>query len=349
MKKKNIFGRKFIELTGCIHNHTEYSYDCNIKLSRLIREAKLRELDYVTINDHLSLKAKTDRYVLKEKDLMVIVGAEINDTTNNHHYLVFNTNTIVKGKEVEEYVEYYAQSGAIGFAAHPFEKRICDKFRKYEWKKTEVNDFDGIEIWNYLSEWIGKMKPKLNGIFMIIFPTLFIRKPFREILNWWDKLNIEGKRKSAIGSVDAHTEHMKKFGIKFKFLRHRTLYKSIRTNLLVEDHKDLNEENLLAAMKNGNSYIVNYMTGNPFNFFAGISGKNGNNAILGEEITFSEDLKFYFRLPKIAKVSLFKDGKKVAYKRDEKGAFEINGKGNYRLEITRFGSGWIYTNNIFVV
>ena len=349
MKKKNIFGRTFLELTGCIHNHTIYSHDCSIKLSRLIRAAKLRELDYVTINDHLNMKAINDEYVLKEKDLIIIVGAEINDTTNNHHFLVFNADKIIKGKEVDEYVNYYSQSGAIGFAAHPFEKRICDKFRKYEWKQIDVDNFDGIEIWNYLSEWIGKLKPKFNGIFMVIFPSLFIRKPMREVLSWWDKLNREGKRRSAIGSVDAHTEQMKKFGISFKFLRHRTLYKSIRTNLLIEDNRELNEENLLLAIKNGNSYIVNYMKGNPYNFFAGISGSDGNNAIFGEEIEFCDDLKFYFRLPMIAKITLFKDGKKIVVKRDDKGFFPIYDKGNYRLEITRFGAGWIYTNNIYVV
>lgn len=349
MKRKNIFGRAFLELTGCIHNHSIYSHDCSIPLSRLIREAKKRELDYVTINDHLSLDAKQDKSVLKEKNLIIIVGAEINDPNNKHHFLVFNTDSILSGKEVEEYVRFYADSDAISFAAHPFEQRKCDRFRKYEWEKTEVDDFSGIEIWNYLSEWIGKMQPKYNGLFMIVFPSLFVRKPHQKTLAWWDELNREGKKKAAIGSVDAHTEQMNKYGITFKFLRHRTLYKSIRTNLLIEASEELTEQTLLQAIKNGNSYIVNYKRGNPYNFFAGISDEEGHNASFGEEIKFRKNLKYYFLLPRIAKVTMFKDGSRVASKRDEKGFFPIEEAGNYRLEITRFGSGWIYTNYIYVI
>jgi len=349
MKKKNIFDKTYFELTGCIHNHSEYSYDGSISLARIIREAKLRELDYITINDHMTLAAKTDNSVLKEKDLLVIVGTEINDPQRNHHFLVFNTDKIVKDKEVEEYTEYYAKTDAIGFVAHPIETRICHDFRKFEWKKKEVDNFDGIEIWNYLSEWIGKMKPKLNGLFLVLFPSLFVCRPNRDTLNWWDSLNASGKRRSAIGSVDAHTERMKKFGIKFKFLRHRTLYKTIRTNVLLDSKLEVSIENILNAIKFGNSYIVNYKIGNPYNFYAGISSKENGNAIFGEEIKFSDNLKFYFRLPSNAKVTLYRNGKSIETKRHEFGSFEIKQSGNYRLEISRWGRGWIYTNNIFVI
>ena len=349
MKKKNIFDKTYYELTGCIHNHSEYSFDGLISMARIIREAKLRELDYITINDHLTKKAKNDKSVLKEKDLMVIVGMEINDTKNNHHLLVFNSDEIIKNKEVEEYTEYYAKAEAIGFVAHPIEKRICSDFRKYEWKKKEVDNFDGIEIWNFLSEWIGKMKPKCNGLFLVLFPSLFVCKPNRLTLNWWDDLNRSGKRRSAIGSVDAHTESMKKFGIKFKFLLHRTLYKTIRTNVILDSDKEINEQNILTAIKNGNSYIVNYKVGNPYNFFAGISSKENGSAIFGKEIKYAEDMKFFFRLPSMAKVSLYRNGEKIATQRHEMGFFKIDQSGNYRLEITRWGRGWIYTNNIFVI
>ncbi|HPR17805.1 MAG TPA: PHP domain-containing protein [Candidatus Cloacimonadota bacterium] len=348
MKKKNIFDRTFYELTGCIHNHSVYSYDGIISMARIIREAKLRELDYITINDHNTREALQDESYLKEKDLIIIVGAEVNDPEMNHHYLVFNSEKIIQNAEVQDYVSYYRANEAIGFAAHPIERRISRRFRKYEWHNKEVDGFDGLEIWNYLSEWIGKMKPKMNGLFLVIFPSFFVVKPFREILNWWDKMNTEGKRKAGIGSVDAHTERMSKFGIEFKFLRHRTLYKALRTNVLIESPTPVNESSILKALKNGNSYIVNYKNGNPFDFYAGIS--NGEiNAILGEDIKFREGLKFYFRLPAIARVSLYRDGIKLQSQTTEMGYFEIDSPGNYRLEITKWGRGWIYTNNIFVI
>ena len=349
MKKKNIFKRSYLELTGCIHIHSEYSFDCKVKLSKIIKEAKKSELDFITINDHLNLDAKKDENFLAEKDLLVIIGMEINDPKNNNHYLVFNSDNIMKGRSAQEYVKYYKDCGAIGFAAHPIEKRASSIFRKYIWTNRMNNDFNGLEIWNYLSGWIGKMNPKLNGLFLVLFPSLFVKKPLRETLAYWDELNIQGKKKSAIGSIDAHTERMKKFGIKFKFLTHKSLFKTIRTNILLEEETPINDQSVLNAIKNGNSYIINYKMGNPYDFYAGIASAKGDSAVFGQEIELKDDLKFYFRLPKSSRVALYRNGRKISSKYNDKGAFKINRKGNYRLEITRFGYGWIYTNNVYVV
>jgi len=348
VKIKNIFDRKFIELTGCIHNHTEYSFDCNIPVSEVIRAAKKNNLDYITINDHRTKKAEKDIAVLEEKELQVIVGVEINDKENNNHFLVFNSDDIMIGKSADEYVKFYSQQkNAVTFAAHPFERRSSNKFRKYIWTDKNNDGFDGLEIWNYLSIWLGKLKPELNGLPMILLPSLFVKKPYRKNISYWDELNNAGKRKAAIGSVDAHSEVFDKLGFKIKFLTHNMLFKTIRTNIWLPENVEISKENILQALKNGNSYLVNYKVGNPYNFYAGISA-NGKSAVFGEEIQFQEEMKFYFRLPKIAKVKLFKNGKNIARKLDEKGFFPIETPGNYRLEITRFGRGWIYTNNIYV-
>ena len=348
MRKKQIFTRTFHELTGCIHNHTEYSFDSVIKIEKILKAAKNNDLDYITINDHMTLDAAKDESVLNEKEIIVIVGSEVNDETNNNHFLVYNVDKILQERDAKKYVSSYIQNGAIGFAAHPHEKRACSILRKYIWTDIANDDFTGLEVWNALSDWVSRMNPRLNGLFLVLFPSFFIKKPLRENLRYWDSLNNSGKRKVAIGSVDAHSETFKKWGIKFVFLTHNSLFKTVRTNLLINEKEEINEENILNAIKKGNSYIVNYKMGNPYNFYAGIKSEN-QNAIFGEEIEFSDDLKFYFRLPKNAKVKLFRNGIKSEKIYDEKGFFPITKKGNYRLEITRFGRGWIYTNNIYVV
>ncbi len=349
MKNKNIFNKKYFELTGCVHNHTKYSYDAHVKLSKIINAAKKNELDYITINDHHTMEARDDEAVKKENDIIIIVGAEINDPQKNNHFLIFNTDEIIQGKEAKEYVQHYAESEAISFIAHPFEKRASKQFRKYIWTDKNIDNFDGIEIWNYLSEWVGKLIPKLNGIFFVLFPSIFVRKPHREALDYWDELNAVGKRRSAVGSVDVHSERIEKFGFKFSFLTHKTIFRSIRTNVLIPEKLPINQQNILKALKNGNSYIVNYKVGNPYDFYAGIASSKNDSAVFGEELKFTENMYFYFRLPKIARVKLYRNGKKIASKHDEKGRFEISQKGNYRLEIYRFGYGWIFTNNIYVV
>ncbi len=348
MKKKNILGSDYIELTGSVHNHTKYSYDSKVPLKKIIRLALKCELDYITINDHRTFDARNDPNILLENDLLIMVGAEINDPDNNNHYLVFNTDKIILNKSAEEYVNYYKRTSAIGFAAHPIEHRVNSAFRKYIWTDFNNNQFDGLEIWNFLSEWVGKLNPKINGLLFVLFPTIFVCKPLPEILSWWDEMNNKGMKKSAIGSVDSHEEKIKKFGILFKFLKHKTLFNTIRTNVLLAEGVSISQQNVLEALKKGNSYIVNYYMGNPYNFYAGIKSVNGDSIIFGQEIDFQENMKLYFRLPVTSRVSLICNGKRISSRRNDKGFFLLSKPGNYRLEITRWGRGWIYTNNFYV-
>lgn len=347
MKKLNILNKVYFELTGCIHNHSKYSYDSTVPIKKIIRAAAQNELDYFTINDHQTFAAAQDDSVVNEKNIIIIVGAEINDPDNNNHYLVFNTDKVIIGEKPESYLKAYREAGAIGFAAHPFERRASSKFRKYIWTDRGNDGFDGIEIWNYVSEWLGKLNPNWNGLFMVLFPSLFVVKPFREIITYWDKLNLQGKRKAGIGSVDGHGEKYRILGIQFTFLKHRTLFKSIRTNVLIPEGNEINDQSILSALKNGNSYIANYRLGRPYNFYAGM-GDGQNSIISGEEINFTENLKLYFRLPVYARVKLIRNGQKISSRWHDKGFFPITDKGNYRLEINRFGRAWIYTNNFYV-
>ncbi len=107
MLEKAIFRRKFNELTGSIHNHSEYSYDSNGKVEMILNAAKKNKLDYLTFNDHHNLDIKNDPLIKKEKDIICILGFEINDPNSDNHYLVFNSDNIISGKSAEEYVSEY--------------------------------------------------------------------------------------------------------------------------------------------------------------------------------------------------------------------------------------------------
>ena len=180
MKKKNILGANYIELTGSIHNHSKYSYDSKVPIKRIIRSALKADLDYLTINDHRTYAARKDPVLEQGYDLIVIVGAEINDPGNNNHYLVFNSDTIIQNEPAENYVDFYRKEGAIGFAAHPMERRVIKTYRKYLWTDLKVNQFDGLEIWNFLSEWVGKLNPRINGLLFVLFPAFLSASPYRK-------------------------------------------------------------------------------------------------------------------------------------------------------------------------
>ncbi len=349
MRLKKIFRKQYWDLTGCVHNHTSYSFDCDVPLKKVIGAAKENKLDYFTLNDHYNNNAKNDSDLKNDFGIHIIVGAEVNDPENNHHYLVFKSDKIVSGKDVEEYVNFYKNENAIGFIAHPYEKRSSRHFRKYLWKTDKLLDVDGLEIWNYSSSWLGKLNPVINGLLMLVNPNIFVQKPLGKNIKLWEKYLDNGKRIAAIGSTDAHGTLISKGPIKFRVLTHKKVFATVRTNVLIEDGKEINNENILNALKNGNSYIVNYKWGRPYNFYGGIADESGNGVSFGEEISWSEGLRYYFHLPYMAKVKLIKDGKKIASDINDKGWFKIDEKGRYRLEITRFNFGWIYTNYIYVI
>lgn len=350
MMKKIILERNFNEYSGAIHNHTEYSKDGRIPVKDIIKYAQNAGLDFFTINDHNNMKALNDKAYLENKsDLMIIVGVEVNDEKDNHHLLVFNSNQVISDCEPAKYVNAYADEQAISFAAHPNERRITTEFRKYEWIDRSLNRFDGLEIWNYGSSWLGKVNPIINGLLCVFFPQLYIRKPLRKNLNFWDDLNLANLRKSAIGSTDAHDIIRKKGPITFRILSYKRLFRGLRTNVLLPDKLPFTQENILNALKNGNSYICNYALGKPWNFYAAMDSCCGQSVTFGEEIVLTPGMKFHFNLPMISDVYLYHNGKKEDFKHEKNGYFKINEPGFYRLEISRFRYGWIYTNPIYVL
>jgi len=349
MKERAIFRRKFTELTGCLHVHTRYSYDSETPLKQILKAANQRKLDYIGINDHQSNLCASDEALQSESRLKVITGFEINDPDNNNHLLVYGNSVVLSDKSAREYVTYYAKAAASTFAAHPFERRATRYIRKYVWTDTDIDEFSGLEIWNALSNWVSRVRPGLNGILWVILAKNFIRRPSRRAITWWDQLNCAGKRRSAIGSVDAHGLIIKKLGIKITFLKHKFMFNSVRTNVLLPEGWQHDTASILRALREGRSYIINYHRGIPYNFYAGIAARDEEGVSFGKEISYKEGLYFYYHLSKIARVKLYCNGEKCEQQLDEKGRFQIKKPGNYRLEILLNRKGWIYTNNIYVI
>ncbi len=349
IKNLKIFSKQYTLLSGSIHIHTKYSYDSKAEPKDIIDAAKKRGLDYLMISDHSNNKAKDDKIFKNEDKIFVVIGAELNDKNDNNHYLVFGEENIQLFDEAKSYSDYYFnKDNTFTIAAHPFDKRAVKSMKKYVWENPDNTNFHSIEIWNAVSDWIEGLKPSKNGFFYVFFPSLFIKKADKDSLKWWDYLNAKGIKKSAVGSSDAHTFLYKKFGKTFKFLPHKFLFGTVRTNILIPKEKEINKKNILLALKRGNSYIVNYKVGYPDGFYAGLSDNNGNSAIYGEEIYLSDSLNLYFRSPYLVKAKCYKNGEKIAEYTDNKGFFKIKEKGVYRLEIERNFRKWIYTNNFYV-
>jgi len=353
MFKKKIFDHEIYVYSGCVHIHSEHSFDSPVSVKKVVDAAKKVGLDFITFNDHLSLGSKDDLQNINCADIITIPGYEMHDPKKNNHYLVYNTEKAYdKAIPAKEYVENISKKNGIGFIAHPFEIRKSKLFRKYEWNYWDTEKFDGIEIWNYLSQWTDSFCKIPSVVQSIAAPNLTLSKPLRKSLDKWDEYNKKGLRKSGIGGVDAHGKSLSIGTLSLTLLPHKKLFKTIRTNIWMREKlkKENSQEQILAALKNGNSVIVNYANADPEMFYCGIfSEDKGKFALPGEEISLSVGkLRFYTYLPQDCHISVIHNGERIISQYQNKLNFEVKEPGFYRVEILRGIYGWIYSNPIYV-
>ncbi|MBN2017271.1 MAG: CehA/McbA family metallohydrolase [Candidatus Cloacimonetes bacterium] len=355
MIKKSVFGKEIYEYTGVIHIHTEHSFDGHGTLQEIVEIAQQEHIDFLIITDHRNIDVKKELSLLLPHNVIPIIGYEMNDANKNNHYLIFDIDEVYPlTMTVEEYVSKTREQGGIGFIAHPFEKRKSRRtLRTYVWTDWSVMEFDGMEIWNYISEWTDKLRIPLNVIPKILFPDTSISRPNKQTVRKWDELNNNGRRIPAIGSVDSHQNKYSFGPFSISFLPHKKLFKTIRTNIQtrepISDKKP--EQAILSKLKAGNSYVVNYTHADPYMFYCGIESKITENfALPGEEISISErELYLYIYLQQDCHVKIIHNGKVVHTEYRNKISYPIKEKGLYRIEVFIGLKGWLFSNPMYVV
>jgi len=359
------------EYTGAIHMHSTFS-DGTGKPDEIAGFASEVGLDYIILTDHNNIGAKTFGFEKWYDGTMMIVGYELNDLGNRNHYLVFGLDKLVGtfkdignnelGCElsVKEYVRQVKDLGGTGFIAHPFEKRNhFPEHPPYPWTYWNTDYFDGIEIWNHMSEWVEDLNDK-NKFQRFLHPLKSIVQPCKEAVQKWDELN-KKRKVVAIGSVDAHAHKQSFLGFyKVEVFPYKVLFKSIRTNVILDEEIKKNDmqsfehfKNLIIkSLREGRSYITNSYWGDArgFRFFA-----EYNNEIyeLGDEIIYdtSASKKIVFRTyaPKDVTLKFVKNGICIDECTGTGGVWDVDESGNYRVECWLGDKAWIFSNHIRVL
>lgn len=345
---------KLHEYVGVIHVHSTYS-DGSRPISEIAEIAGEVDLNFLLMTDHNTLEPKRDGLEGWYDDVLVGIGYEINDTNDINHYLAFGLD-----KEVDNttdptmYVEQVKKAGGFGFIAHPFEKRSAmKKYPAYPWTWWESKSFNGIEIWNQMSEWLEGLT-NINKYWRVFNPRKAIISPMTETLNKWDEVN-QNRKVVGIGGVDAHGHIYKLMGFfNIIIFRYKVLFKTIRTHILTDealprtgDHnKDLNilYKNLLECR----CFISNSYCGDArgFRFYA----ENNNNVVhIGGEIEFEKETEFHVNLPMHAITNLIRNGEKISSQDGKEVNFKINESGLYRVEVYYLNRPWIFSNHIRVL
>ncbi|MBO8131899.1 MAG: PHP domain-containing protein [Candidatus Marinimicrobia bacterium] len=344
-----------IEYVGCIHIHTIYS-DGSGNYEDIISKGIEANLDYLMFSDHMTLQPKRDGYGGWYNGLFVIVGYEINDKDDRHHFLAFGIDEeLPKDLSHEEYIERVKALGGLGIVAHPFEERDIEHalpgYPPAPWGNLDYKGIETIEIWNMMSHWMEKTTIR-NKYWNAIHPRSFSTFPKKNLLQWWDNVN-KVRKVTGIGSVDAHAIKVKVLGLFSKSIfDYKIMFKSIRTHLLLDKpiskEKSIkeNEKLIFNAIKNGRCFISNYRRGDArgFRFWA---ENEGNIYHMGDRV-ISNDVTLKAILPDKAVCKVIKDGK-VFYKNEINTLNLDVPSGIYRLEVEKEGRGWIYTNHIKVI
>ncbi len=343
------------EYIGAIHMHSVFS-DGSGEVPQIAKFADEVGLDYIILTDHNTLRALDEGYENWYGNTLCLVGSEINDKENKNHYLAFGIiKTYSTRISAKDYVRKIKEDGGIGFLAHPHEKREHMKEHPpYPWIEWDTEDFNGIEIWNHMSEWMENLTED-NKYQAFLHPLRTITAPQKETLKLWDELNLK-RKVVGIGGVDAHAHKYNLLGfLDVEIFPYKVLFKSIRTHLLLEDEliRDNSEESIrntkktiYDALADGKCFFANdyHADSKGFRFFAEADDKIYQ---MGDYINRTDKIKLRVLLPvKEAEIKLIRNGEEIADTFNNSADFIIERNGVYRVEVYIHNKAWVYSNHI---
>jgi hypothetical protein len=342
------------ESVGAVHLHSDFS-DGTQSIPEIAEIAETKQLDFLMFSDHNTLEPKRRNLEGWHGRVLVLIGYEINDAEDRNHYLAFRIRREIRETaDARQYVRKIKAAGGFGIIAHPAEKRqFSDAYPPYPWTAWDAEGFDGIEIWNQLSEWMEGVTRK-NIAWRILHPLRSIRFPVWETLSRWDRLNRD-RRVVGIGGIDVHAFRYRVFGlIPVEIYPYKVQFRSIRTHVLTSkplargdgrENFRRAEEQIFEALISGRAFIVNASLGDGRGFrFTGET--RGGLLTLGSRAKFRDACRFSVESPCRGNIRLLRDGQVIREALGDRMHWECRQPGVYRVEVFRKKRGWIYSNPI---
>lgn len=343
------------EYAGHIHFHTTYS-DGSGDFETIARAAEEAGLDFVITTDHNALAPEADG---RRSTVLVLVGEEVNDKTRKpevNHLLVAGIQQEVAGyaKNPQTLISAVAAQGGLSFLAHPIEHNSRYFPDRFPWVDWQVQGYDGIELWNFMSECKAHVNRKALGLLLSFRPQLFVRGPWPEVVALWDRLTAQ-RPVVAIGGSDNHagsyrlgllTRHVFPYAFGFRTVNTHILTPQPFTGELPHDRRLIYE-----ALRAGHCWVGYDLLGSTAGFrFQG--RRNGQTAIMGDTLPPGPSPELAAFAPRRARLRLLRDGQPVAQTWGRRLCYTATAPGVYRVEAHRWAwgrwRGWIFSNSIYV-
>ena len=363
-----------IELVGNMHMHTLYS-DGEKWHAEIAEEAITAGLDFIIVTDHNVWVDGLEGYYENENGrLLLLSGEEIHNVRREpqaSHLLVYGAETELAhcAPNPQELIDAVCARGGYSFLAHPHEKdcRIFP-YPNLGWHDWPVENFTGLEIWNYMSSFVCalvdaleslpvqiELIDKLTAVRLALNPGKFIVGPEPRTLALWDELLAQGKQVTAVGNSDAHATPMSFGPLNRIIFPYEFLFRAVNTHILLErplsGNLDFDKQLILRAIGKGHSWVGYDMPHSTKGFrFSGIGKSKGS---MGQQIHLDAGATLQISAPARANIRLIRHGEVVASINSDTHLTHIPTEpGAYRVECTipYLGRerGWIYSNPIYL-
>lgn len=336
--------------TGAVHIHTTES-DGTKSIEEIIALGREVGLDFMMFTDHMTLSNREKGKEGIYDKTLVVVGYEHNDQNDKNHYLLFDSPRVYSQEmTAHQYVAAGADDGALGILAHPDEIRSALKqYPPYPWTDWSVKGFNGVELWNQMSEWMEKLT-RFNKLAMSLSPRKSMVGPTERILKKWDEMN-QTQKVAGIASVDAHAFPVKVGPLNIEIFPYKVHFKSLRTHIILSEKMSPDfktaKKQLYDAIKDCRVFISNMRWGkaDSFQFYA---LSETEKVICGGEVTSGEKAKIIVKTPSKALIKLIHNGQTVLATETDYLEYKGLHSGAYRVEAWKGKRGWIFSNHIRV-
>ncbi len=355
----------FRHYQGVIHVHTSLGGHSRGDFDELIAAAQQNQLDFVLLTEHPSPLYDTARQTLtgKHGGVLFVGGNEISSKQGDRFLILPGDAEANRdnAKNTPELLDWAKQNNRLVLVTYP------DQYRA--WKTA--GDFDGIEVYSLNTN--AKNFPLFPSFFDYFwsfgrYPELTmarqIERPTNGNLQKFDELTTAGKKLVLFGASDAHSNIVLSLSdlakhdlLKLQIDRYQTVFRLVRLHVWLEANKELNQENLLEAIRNGHCYLAFDVFGNADNFVFGAENpaqESAEKKQSGDEIALKPEVSLFAAAQLKCRFVLFRNGAQIAEFTDTSEMhFIAKEAGTYRVEayldsLNFSAAPWIISNPIYV-
>ncbi len=349
------------EITVNIHNHSTLS-DGTGSYHEIAQAGLTAGIDCVVITDHNVYVQGKDAYYYRDgRKILLLIGEEIHNpgAQPGNHLLLLNPPKEMAGlaDQTQAIIDAMNAERGITILAHPYENGIpILKMEAYSWHNWAIQDFTGIEIYNFMSEFKNNSRNLISLLQNYFRPKENQLGANESALKKWDELLCSGRKVHAFAGSDGH-RFMKKIGFyqvvafEYDFL-FRSLNNHVFLSAALNGDAESDKVQIMTALRDGNFFIGLDALASTKGFRFTASTEDGivwpgSQALLGKSATLQ------ISCPQKCLCRLISNGK-VLKQWDEIQSIPITvtAPGYYRVEcylpFRNKLRGWIYSNPIYL-